>query len=368
MDRMYIVGNGHSAPEIDPFILDKINSDSTHMQTDPALILLHTEKRNAPRNTASWLAQIPFSLHHHVRIDLTKDYQRLLRFIRDRAVGVVLSGGGTRGWAHIGAIRALREAKVPIDIIGGTSVGAIIAACYAMEESVEDAYEKFYRIIRASKNAVSWRNMTWPTISLFNAKGFTTAQMDVFGDTQIDDLWIPYFCISCNLSSNTEEAHHSGLLWEKTRASASVPGLIPPMILDGALHLDGGLLNNLPVDVMRQYVGKRGKVIAIELNNFSSDRHKYHFPPILTFKQTLFSRLGLGDHIYKFPRFVETFLRGLFVGSLAKSRQNSLGTNIMINLNLSKFRLLHSNPKQAERLIEIGYKETLHRLLELKDS
>jgi NTE family protein len=362
-DMIYIVGDSQTVPNIDRHIIDKIHSHRLHLRSDPQLILLHPPGITQPKNTAGWLAQTQLGLQHHVRENVTKDYQRLLRFIRGKAVGLVLSGGGTRGWAHLGAIKALREAKIPIDMIGGSSVGALVGACYAMNESFDDAYERFYKIVDASNHSVSWRSLTWPAISLFNAKNFTESQTEVFGDQLIEDMSLPFFCISCNLANNNETVHTTGLLWKKTRASTSIPGIIPPMLLDGELHLDGGLINNLPVDIMREFVGTKGKIIAIDLNTYAPDRHKYEFSPILTFKDVFFAKLGIGENHYKFPRFVDTFLRGLFIGALAKARQNSLAANIFINLNLSKFRLLHSNVIQADRLIEIGYQETLLKCL-----
>jgi len=357
-DVVYIIGDTKATPKIDTHILDKIHHGA-HVRINPNLILLHPDNSTAPRNTSAWLAQTQFNLHHHVRMNNMQDYQRLLRFIRGRAVGVVLSGGGTRGWAHLGALKALLSANVPIDMVGGTSVGALVGACYAMNESYEEAYEKFTQIINASEHSVSWRSLTWPTISLFNAKGFTEAQQSVFDDLQIEDMWLPFFCVSCNLTNSTEEIHRTGMLWEKTRASSSLPGIIPPMLLNGEIHLDGGLLNNLPVDIMRQYVTIKGKVIAIDLNSYAPDQRKYFFPPILTLKDSVKAKLGLGEVHYKFPSFVDTFLRSLFVGSLLKAKQNSLAANVFVSLTLTKFKLLHSNPKQVSRLIEIGYQETL---------
>lgn len=365
-DVIYIVAHSHLPATLDPSLQEKLSQRAAHFKALPNLILVHAEGILTPRNTAQWLALAQFEMHHHVRINFNKDYQHLIRFIRGRAVGVVLSGGGTRGWAHLGAIKAIRESKIPIDMIGGTSVGAIVAACYAVNESYEDTYERFHQIIEKSRGSVSWRSITWPAISLFDAKVFTQSQIDVFQDILIEDLWLPYFCVSCNLASNTEEIHRRGILWEKTRASSAIPGIIPPMLLNGELHLDGGLLNNLPVDVMREYLGQRSRIIAVELNSYSPDQHKYNFPPILTFYQALLAKLGLSKDKYKFPRFVDTFMHSLFVGSLLKSRQNGMAANTIINLSLNKFRLLHSTPKQAEKLIQMGYESTIEQLHQME--
>lgn len=366
-DMVYVVGHSRTTPKIDRHILDKIESRRLHFKSDPELVILHPENSAAPQNTAAWLAITHFGLHHHIRLDVSKDFQRLLRFMRGKATGIVFSGGGTRGWSHLGAIKALQEAKIPIDMLGGVSGGAIVAGCYAMSTNFEEAYENFYKIVVGSAHSVSWQSLTWPTISVFNGKSFTESLMKIFANQMIEDLWLPYFCLSTNLANGNEAVHRHGILWEKIRASAAIPGLIPPMLLDGEIHLDGGLLNNLPVDVMRQFVGSKGRIIAVELNSFAPDYHMYDFPPILTFTDLLLNKLGfIGKKSYHFPRFVDTFLRGLFVGSTLKAKQNSMAANIFISLDTRKFRLLQSNPKQADRLIEIGYQDTIKQIQQAK--
>jgi NTE family protein len=349
-NRVYIVGDSEADAQISHSILNKLEGQKPHFIATPRLILLHPENAITPKNARQWLDQYEFSLYHHVRLHNEKDFNRLLRFIRGIAVGVVLGGGGTRGFAHLGAIKAIRNAKIPIDIIGGCSAGAIAGACYALHPHYKGAFRKFRKIALHSKHSVSWFNLTWPRISLFNAKNFTEAQQEAFGETLIEDLWLPYFCISCNLTTHTEAIHLRGKLWEKTRASSSIPGIIPPMVLEGEMHLDGGAMNNLPVDVMRQLLGKKGRIIAIDLNSFTPSNERYDFPPILSMRTALFARL-------KFPRFIDTFLQGIFIGSWIKTKQNSLAANLLISLNLNKFRMLYVDMKQAGELAKIGYDE-----------
>jgi NTE family protein len=286
----------------------------------------------------------------------------LLRFIRGKAIGVVLSGGGTRGWAHIGAIKALREAKIPIDIIGGASVGALVACIYAKCQSFEKTNELFRELVIDSKHTISWRSLTWPIISIFNAKKYTNGLMKLFGKNRIEEAWMPFFCITSNLANQSEDIHQEGLMWEKIRATTSLPGVAPPMILDGEMHLDGGLLNNLPVDVMRQFVGKTGKVIAVDLNNFQTDKSKYHFPPIITIKDAFFNKLKIKKHKYRLPSFTDTFLRGLFLNSLLKEKHNAIIANIFVSLDLTAFSMLHSNPDEGAKLMQIGYEETMKQI------
>ena len=362
IELLYLVSDAKITEPIDPAILDNIKDNTSHFFADPVLILLHPDNTVMPSNTMHWLKQTQFSMHHHIKISSIKHYQRLLRFMRGKAAGLVLSGGGTRGWAHIGAIKALREHKIPIDMIGGSSVGAIIAACYAVQESYKDANNRFHTIVESSRGSTSWKNLTWPYVSLFNAKAFTESLQHVFDDLRIEDLWIPYFCVSSNMSTSNEEVHRSGLLWQKTRCSASIPGLIPPMVIEGELHLDGGLLNNLPVDVMRQFLGKKGRITAVELNTSLGSHCKYHFPPILTLKDFILIKLGILHEKYKFPRFIDNFLSGLLMGSSAKTIQNGSTANFLIKLNLREFRLLNSSFKQAEKMTEAGYLDTMARI------
>ena len=150
------------------------------------------------------------NMHHHVRVDVTKHYERLVRFIQETANGLILGGGGTRGWGHIGVIKALCDQEHPIDFIGGTSVGAIIGGCYAMRESYEDTYTKFNKIVSTSKNSISWRSITLPLVSVFDSKSFTNANLEVFENCLIEDLWLPFFCVSSNLTHYKK--YNQGLL------------------------------------------------------------------------------------------------------------------------------------------------------------
>lgn len=366
-EKIYLVANALSEPSIDPIIMERINKNKIDTQSLPHLIITHPSTTQMPRHTSTWLTATPFNMHHHVRLDNPRHFERLMRFIQDKPYGLTLGGGGTRGWGHIGVIKALCDQKHPIDFIGGTSVGAIISGCYAMRESYEDTYTKFSTIVSMSKHSISWRSVTLPIVSIFDSKSFTNANYQVFENILIEDLWLPYFCVSSNLTNYSEEIHRSGLLWEKTRASSSIPGLIPPMIIDGDIHFDGGLLNNLPVDIMWQLVGKKGKVIGVELNSSMQDNHKYHFPPIFSFKQAITTKIGVNKEAYQFPRLVDIFLGGLLVGSSAKAKQNGQSATILINLSLRKFRLLKFSQKQAQKMIEIGFNETLSQLHQHKN-
>src|SRR6202034_1924826 len=157
-----------------------------------------------------------------------------------------------------------------------------------------------------------------------------------FGNKRIENMWLPYFCVTCNLGAYREATHRSGLLWEKCRGSVAVPGLVPPMVTNGELHIDGGVINNLPVNTMRDILGSESKIIAIELMSEITDPNRYNFPPTLDFKQTFLAKLRLGYRDYKFPPFLETFIKALLVGSSVKQKENSAAADLLIDPDTRK--------------------------------
>lgn len=361
LSKIYVIGDGDAPPHVCRYTLEKLRNSRYLIEVRRELILLY-KHHVTPIYTSKWLALGTFFLHHHIQEKDKHDYQRLLRFMRGKAIGVVLSGGGARGWAHLGALKALIEADIPIDAIGGTSAGAIIGSLYARNKNLKMIHEEFDDLLATTSNVVTWRNLCWPAISLFNCKDFTLEAQSLFQNIQIENLAIPYFCITCNLGLYKEVVHRSGLLWERIRASTAVPGLVPPMIINGDLHIDGGVINNLPVNVMREILGAESKIIAIELISHTLDNKKYYFPPTLTFKEAFLAKLRLGFKSYKFPPFLDMFIKSLLIGSSVKQEENALTADLLIKPHTAKYSMLKVSKKQSEELLRIGYKATIRKL------
>ena len=203
-----------------------------------------------------------FESHHHVREGHFKDIARVARFIAGRAVGLVLAGGGARGFAHIGIIKALMEAQVPFDRLGGTSMGAIIAAGLAHEWGIEELTERM-RAVFVDDNPLS--DWTLPLIALLKGKKVSTKLREHFGDICIEELPRSFFAVSSNLTTGRIHVHRSGMLWRALRASVALPGILPPITERGDLLVDGGVMNNLPVDVMRDAAPSAGPIIACDI-------------------------------------------------------------------------------------------------------
>lgn len=324
-----------------------------------ALLLLH--RNDGPRHTRPWLEWGTFAPVHHLQIDKALDYDRLLRFVSGKAVGLVLSGGGARGWVHIGVLRALLEAQIPIDAIGGTSSGAIVSACYATTLNAEGAYQRMYDISMSEANPMAFRHFTLPLVSILSAKRGTKSLVKYFGDLRIEDLPVPFFCVSCNLNQSQEIIWQEGEMWKKIRASMSIPGLIPPVVEDGELYVDGGVVNNLPVDVMRQLLSPWGTVIASDITGSSIDAQRYDFPPVLGFVDSLLTVFKLKNRHYKFPNFGETMLKSLCMGARERVEMNRAAADLLIQPDMGHIGLV--SIRQGQRLVETGYQET-KRLLE----
>jgi NTE family protein len=188
-----------------------------------------------------------FASIHRLRPGHAGDAGRLARHIAGCALGLVLSGGAARGFAHIGVITALGEAGLPIDQLGGASMGAIIAAGVA---SGWDNAELRERIRAAFVEANPLNDYTIPWIALYKGRSVDRLLDANFGRSMIEALWLPFYCVSTNLTRGRIEIHRTGRLARALRASVAIPGVLPPVVDQGDVLVDGGVINNFPVDIM----------------------------------------------------------------------------------------------------------------------
>jgi predicted acylesterase/phospholipase RssA/CRP-like cAMP-binding protein len=212
------------------------------------LVLLHAPTTTNPRGTKRWLRARRVDRHHHVRIDRAGDYDRVARLLMGRGVGVVFSGGGARGIAHVGVLRALLQRGVSIDATAGASIGAIVAGAVARGDAPDDVAGQ----IRAAVVDRSPVDLTLPSVS-FAAGGRVTHHIKEGAQgLDLEDTWLNFLCVSTNLTRGALEVHQRGPAWSAVRSSFSVPGLFPPMRNDaGDVLVDGGILDNMPVAPLR---------------------------------------------------------------------------------------------------------------------
>jgi NTE family protein len=270
---------------------------------------------------SAWLKTLPPVLHHHL-IE-PADFARLARLLMRRGVGLVLSGGGARGFAHLGIVRALREAKVPIDFVGGASLGAIIAAGVAMGWDYEEMRLRYRRSF-VDTNPVN--DYTFPILALTRGRKVSRLLEREYGAVHIEDLRIPYFCVSANLTSGKLHEHRSGSVSQALRAAVAIPGVMPPVFTDDGVLVDGAAINNLPVDVMQGHAP--GFVIGCDVG---ADRH-------------------FGE---RRVNIVQILMRAGMVNSTASERIQRELADVLLKPPLTHIDLL--NWQAFDRAIEAGY-------------
>jgi NTE family protein len=256
-DRILLLAESDKPLPLRPLDLPAFKERATGL---PELLLLHRSGKADELPEHFSLRSGLFESHHHVRAHNMDDIRRLARFISGRAIGLVLAGGGARGFAHIGVIKALTEAGVPFDQLGGTSMGGIIAAGVALEWNLDELMARM-RDVFVNSNPLS--DYTLPLIALVRGKKVSDLLRENFGDIRIEEMPRPFFCVSSDLTSGRIHVHRAGPLWRALRASVALPGILPPVTHHGHLLVDGGVMNNLPVDVMAQR--SSGPIIASDV-------------------------------------------------------------------------------------------------------
>lgn len=320
------------------------------------LIFIHDKDSANPAGTKDLLCG-SISGYHHIRGERREDFERLARILSNRAVGLVLGGGGAKGIAHIGIIRALEEAGIPIDMIGGSSIGSIIGGMYAMGRSHDE-------MIRLSEKMFieidPLHEYTLPLISLLRSKRALKMARTGFGDTWIEDLWINYFCISCNLSRSSVKVHREGPVGDASRASSSLPGIAVPVLFDREVHVDGGVINNLPGDVMRQ---QAGTVIVVQLGSILDTRTEIdEFPSPW---KLLFNRLIPFKKRINVPNILDILMSTIGAGSTMHTKQVMESADLCLvppveHVGMLAFKNLH-------KIADIGYKYTKEAISNIDD-
>ncbi len=270
--------------DVDPALLTLVTQaehaleSATSRRTRKELILIHPESTLTPRHTREWLKRRPWiSAHFHVKApqrlfsrkknlfdfyenlmrtqapNIHSDFSRLARHITGTSVGLVLGGGGARGAAHVGMLKAISEAGIPVDKLGGVSMGALVGGLWASQRDMTHVVQKarVYFGYLISKSG-AW-DLTYPITSLFAGHYFNWTLKHTFGEElTIEDLWLPFFCVSTDITISRERVHTKGKFWHYCRATMTYAWLLPPMCdpIDGHLLMDGCYVNNVPGDVM----------------------------------------------------------------------------------------------------------------------
>lgn len=353
-DRVLLVGSGGTGgerTEAESRILWESRS-AVRPQVD--LVIVHPKFTAQPAGTSGLVAHRDIEQHHHVRRGSWDGIDRLVRVISGKSVGLVLGGGGARAYAHLGVIKALFEQGIPIDFVGGTSAGASVAAGVALGWDIDTsiANAKYLTVDRGS-----FVDFTVPAVALSKGEVLTTGLRDVLGETQIEDLWIPFFCVSTDLTDGVARIHTRGSLWRAIRSTFAIPGVFPPMRDDnGHVLVDGGVVNNLPVDVMVGF-GVGSTILAADLRA-KAELPAESLPPdgVLSGWGIIASRLNPGSPRPHVPMIIDVLLRSNEVAS----SPHGVDADLMFRPPVDTFGMLDFS--SWEELVDVGYRHAIEVL------
>lgn len=319
------------------------------------LVLLHPPTRECPSGTQAWLAPRDLVAHHHVRIEDQKHLDRLARRLTGRALGLVLGGGGARGLAHIGVIRALEEAGIDIDLVGGTSIGGLVGGGYALGMDI-NAMMKLAKMFGLRKHFVDY---TFPMVSFFSSRKISELLHVIYGDVNIEDLWRPFFCVSSNLTQAKPMTHRQGPLWKYVRATIALPAIFTPVSDGGELLVDGAVMNNIPIDIMRT-ISEGGPVVAVNVSVGRDPGADYEFGTYVSGWQVLGSRLRRQP--VNVPSIFGSIMRSMEVNEVHSRRAKLELADLLIAPPIAEFPILGFDA--WEKIIAAGYHSAREALAE----
>jgi predicted acylesterase/phospholipase RssA/CRP-like cAMP-binding protein len=362
-DLVLLVGSVHSSPDESRVETEMLADLDRFMIERVELVLQHPARFEDRAGMSKWLDRRPHVADfHHVRAGNSPDIEKLARCISGTSNHVVLGGGGARGFAHIGVLKALTEAGIAIDRIGGTSIGAIISAQYAGIVDFDEWSDIVHRIFIKERSAGDY---TFPFVSFLRGRRMHNAMSTLFGERDIEDLPTRFFCVSSDLGLGKMIIHTRGKLWRAVRASASVPIIGPPLYQDGSALIDGGLFNNLPTDIMKDLF--RGSVIAVDV----SQGHPLVIDPqwfdsTLSGWTLLFNRLNPFATRIALPHLLNILYRTMTLYSTSVVDHTRAQADMVIIPPVERFSIAQF--ASYKEIIEIGYQHTIEQLEKLDRS
>jgi len=317
---------------------------ASHVAT--MLGVMHPASTERPRHTAELTRSWTVDDVVHVRAGSSADLARLARLASGHGYGLVLSGGGARGFAHLGALRALRERGIPVDEVAGCSMGTVVAAAIALghegDTLMELAEQQFDRLL----------DYTLPIVSLVKGGRITRNIDEQFGSWDIEDLWLPFYCVSTNITKSRLEVHRRGPTALAIRASVAIPGVLPPVPYDGDLLVDGGVLNNLPFEMMRDNSTVE-TIIAVDVAPDQGPRARADYGMSVSGFQALGASLRRGKSVY--PSVTSVLLRSLLTGAVRNQKASMADGSIdlLLTLHLPGVGLLEFD--RSREVADAGY-------------
>ena len=378
-DRILLVGAVEDSPdlnEIETFIFESSNFKPTaaielyllhrseHKEKQSVALEVSMEDVLSPEHpskaivgTKTWLDKRLVFRHHHVLLDHIPHYERATRFLSGKAVGLVIGGGGARGGGALGVIRALKEKGIPIDMIGGTSIGSMISGFMAMGYTVETILKKLMKM----KDMIDVPSViAIPMAGLAAGKGMDKMFSNLFGEQTMEDLWINCFAISTNLSTGETVVHRNELLSEACRASSSLPGFFEPVIWDGDILVDGALTDSLPTEAMSDLC--EGYVILI--NILPQEGFVMEGKNLPSAGKLLANKLNPFSKSLKSLTIVDILMRAFSISNYSDLKKAQSLADLNLKPPIQDYG--YFNPKVFEKTMKIGYDYANDKLKDFK--
>jgi predicted acylesterase/phospholipase RssA len=354
-DLVLLVGDASRAPQRRDWEATLLDAPRGPVARQ-ALVLQHAGSPLGLLGTGAWLQGRHLDFHLHLRDGVPADFARLVRILDGSALGLVLGGGAARGFAHLGVYKAMTEAGIAVDWVGGSSIGSVMGAAIALDLPPEEAIA---RARAAFVDGKPFGDMTLPVISLLRGQRMERLIGEYLGG-MIEDLPIPFFCLTSALGSGESRLHDRGSLPAALRASVSIPGVFPPAVVDGQLTIDGGILDNLPVDRMR---GRPvGRVVAVDLSGRQTYQVDYAAVPspwaLLAGRYLPFRRR------YRVPGFLTVMLKAAEIGTMRAAREAGLRADLLLRPDVNRFSLTDVKPFEA--IVAAGYESARSALAALQ--
>jgi NTE family protein len=343
-DRIWLFGRAGSPPQTS-MLGRGMSAPQTFQLVD--VVLIEPELGSAQTNGSEWIAAAQAQRLFYWQNGQDSDIMRLARVISGTSLGLVLSGGGARAYAHVGAVRALREANCQFDFVGGTSMGGVIAACVAMGWDDNEIERRIWSAFVADSPL---NDFILPVVALTKGKKVDKRLKENFGDVRIEDLRTPFFCVSTNLTKRATKVHQTGRLVAALRASIALPGILPPIVQDGDVLVDGAVLDNFPINTMCDQ--HRGFNIGIDVaQQHSLNADDFVSPPN-------FLQWVLKKGFKSAPPIAELLMRSATANAAIGNK--SIGADFLIVPELNGVEL--RDWKAFDRAVEAGYTATTRAL------
>lgn len=338
-------------PPLHTAMLHELKSRAVHV---PLSLLVQRPRAQGAGAVMAWRENSGAGAHYFLRPDTQSDVASVARQLTGRAIGLVLGGGGARGFTHIGLLRALRTLGLPVDLCGGTSMGAFFAALVACGY---DDHEITHIARETFVNRNHLNDYMVPGVALIRGRKFVRRLHEVFGDRQIEHLRMPFYCVSTNLTRGEAMLHDRGPLHMWTVTSMAVPGVAPPIVYRGDLLVDGAVVNSLPTDVM-QNLG-RGPIIASDVSTAGDLRAPGIEGPD---PEGLFRFKTLGRR----PSLFSIIFRTATLTSESGTAARAARADAYLRMPVGGVGLFEW--KRMDELIERGYQHALEQLAPQRDA